>query len=223
MRFLVIYGAGGNRGGWLTANPRVGTVGVDGVTVTLSVSPQGLKLPARACDAAPVTSRRPPNVIHRRSPSITPSDTTPDEARVRLRDADYVVFYDKPFLKSTPGGNLSRFGSVPFSLLSAMGWPAHPSSFSNPRRSFLNTSGTGSNEMILPLYPMFLNIPSKLTIIRSHIEDAVDLKRFAKSFFSSVNSIKRSSGFSGAFNPAEINFRPQGFINSGNMFPVSFL
>jgi hypothetical protein len=39
---------------WLTANPRVGTVGVDGVTVTLSVSPQGLKLPARAY-AAPVT------------------------------------------------------------------------------------------------------------------------------------------------------------------------
>jgi hypothetical protein len=39
---------------WLTADPRVGTVGVDGVTVTLSVSPQGLKLPARAY-TAPVT------------------------------------------------------------------------------------------------------------------------------------------------------------------------
>ena len=39
---------------WLTADPRVGTVGVDGVTVTLSISPQGLKLPARVY-AAPVT------------------------------------------------------------------------------------------------------------------------------------------------------------------------
>src|SRR5262245_7391623 len=39
---------------WLTADPRVGTVGADGVTVTLSVSPQGLKLPVRAY-AAPVT------------------------------------------------------------------------------------------------------------------------------------------------------------------------
>jgi hypothetical protein len=39
---------------WLTADPRVGTVGVDGVTVTLSVSPQGVKLPARAY-TAPVT------------------------------------------------------------------------------------------------------------------------------------------------------------------------
>src|SRR5262245_53108333 len=37
----------------LTADPRAGTVGIDGVTVTLSVSPQGLKLPARAY-AAPV-------------------------------------------------------------------------------------------------------------------------------------------------------------------------
>ena len=39
---------------WLTADPRVGTVSVNGVTVTLSVSPQGLKLPARAY-TAPVT------------------------------------------------------------------------------------------------------------------------------------------------------------------------
>jgi hypothetical protein len=39
---------------WLTADPRVGTVGVDGVTVTLSISPQGLKLPGRVY-AAPVT------------------------------------------------------------------------------------------------------------------------------------------------------------------------
>jgi hypothetical protein len=39
---------------WLTAHPRVGTVGVDGVTVTLSISPQGLKLPGRVY-AAPVT------------------------------------------------------------------------------------------------------------------------------------------------------------------------
>jgi hypothetical protein len=29
--------------------------------------------------------------------------------------------------------------------------------------------------------------------------------------------MKRSSGFSGAFKPAEINFRPASFMNSGNM------
>jgi hypothetical protein len=29
--------------------------------------------------------------------------------------------------------------------------------------------------------------------------------------------MKRSSGFSGAFNPAEISFRPPSFINSGNI------
>ena len=37
---------------WLTANPRVGTVGVDGVIVTLSVSPQGLKLRSRLTETA---------------------------------------------------------------------------------------------------------------------------------------------------------------------------
>jgi hypothetical protein len=39
---------------WLTADPRVGTVGVDGVTVTLSANPQALKLAPRAYQA-PVT------------------------------------------------------------------------------------------------------------------------------------------------------------------------
>jgi hypothetical protein len=39
---------------WLTADPRLGTVGVDGVTVTLSANPQALKLAPRAYQA-PVT------------------------------------------------------------------------------------------------------------------------------------------------------------------------
>jgi hypothetical protein len=39
---------------WLTADPRAGTVGVDGVTVTLSANPQALKLVPRAYQA-PVT------------------------------------------------------------------------------------------------------------------------------------------------------------------------
>ena len=39
---------------WLTADPRVGTVGVDGVTVTLSPNQQASKLPPRAYEA-PVT------------------------------------------------------------------------------------------------------------------------------------------------------------------------
>jgi hypothetical protein len=39
---------------WLTADPRAGTVGVDGVTVTLSPNQQASKLPPRAYEA-PVT------------------------------------------------------------------------------------------------------------------------------------------------------------------------
>src|SRR5262245_56539293 len=39
---------------WLTADPRVGTVGIDGVTVTLRLNPQASKLSPRAYEA-PVT------------------------------------------------------------------------------------------------------------------------------------------------------------------------
>jgi hypothetical protein len=39
---------------WLRADPRIGTVGTDSVTVTLSLNPQASKLSAQAYEA-PVT------------------------------------------------------------------------------------------------------------------------------------------------------------------------
>jgi len=83
---------------WLTADPRVGTVGADGVTVTLSTSPQALKLAPRAYDA-PVTftnltngqgtTRRPAKLTVQRSakPSALPSGgVLLDDAGGMLRD-----------------------------------------------------------------------------------------------------------------------------------------
>jgi hypothetical protein len=69
---------------WLTADRRVGTVGADGVTVTLSTNPQALKLAPRAYDAPVIftnltngqgTTRRPAKLTVQRSarPSASPS------------------------------------------------------------------------------------------------------------------------------------------------------
>jgi hypothetical protein len=69
---------------WLTADPRVGTVGADGVTVTLSTNTQALKLAPRAYDAPAIftnltngrgTTRRTAKLIIQRSttPSASPS------------------------------------------------------------------------------------------------------------------------------------------------------
>jgi hypothetical protein len=79
---------------WLTADPRVGTVGVDGVTVTLSPNQQASKLPPRAYEA-PVTftnvtngqgtTRRPAKLTVLRS--ATPSQGfLLDESGAHLRD-----------------------------------------------------------------------------------------------------------------------------------------
>jgi hypothetical protein len=66
---------------WLSADPRTGTVGTDGVTVTLSPNPQALKLAPRAYEA-PVTFT---NVSNGQGTTRTPAKLTVQRSAARSR------------------------------------------------------------------------------------------------------------------------------------------